>query len=76
MGMNEIRWSMPLHISAALKSAVGLAEIDRITDRAALEYPRLFWPRSTCRTEFSARDRNADSGGLLVVAPMRARGGV
>jgi len=72
--MNETRWSMPLHISAALKSAVGLAEIDRITDQAAREFPHLFWPRSTYRSEFAARDRNADLAGLLVVAPMRAIG--
>jgi len=72
--MNETRWSMPLHISAALKSAVGLAEIDRITDRAAREFPHLFWPRDYCRPGFAAKGRAADSGGLLVVAPMRAIG--
>ena len=74
--MNDNRWSMPLHISAALKSAVGLAEIDRITDRAAREFPHLFWPRAHCRDEYATNGRAADSGGLLVVAPMRARGGV
>jgi hypothetical protein len=73
--MNETRWSMPLHISAALKSAVGLAEIDRITDRAAREFPHLFWPRAHCRDEYATNGRDAvDSGGLLVVAPLRAIG--